>query len=78
MPFYQFRKNQKSKKSYEIFLTLSEREQYLKDNPEVVQELVGTAIVGGIGDARSKVPQDFRDILKNIKKKNPRSNIQTA
>jgi hypothetical protein len=77
MPTYSF-KNKKTKRSYELFLTLSEREQYLKDHPNVVQEIVGTAIVSGAGDIRSKIPNDFKDLMNNIKKHHRHSTIQTA
>ena len=65
MPTYSF-SNKNSSEIFDMFLSISEREDYLKNNPHIEQLISAPAIVSGI----SKKPDaGFRDILKNIKKK---------
>ena len=53
---------------YELFLTLSEREEYLKSNPNVTQMVSAPALHSGRG--MGKPDQGFTDLLKHIKKGN--------
>lgn len=65
MPTYSF-SNKNSSEIFDMFLSITEREDYLKNNPHIEQLISAPAIVSGI----SKKPDaGFRDILKNIKKK---------
>jgi hypothetical protein len=68
MPTYKFLNN-KTKKEYTEFMSISALEGYLRDNPHIVQLVHGAPmIVSGRG---MKKPDDsFRDVLKEIKKKN--------
>lgn len=67
MPTYSF-KNTKTGKEYEDFMSISERETLLKENPEIEPMLTTATIVSGIDGVR-KPDDSFRDILRNIKKK---------
>ena len=67
MPTYSF-KNTKTGKEYEDFMSISERETLLKENPEIEPMLTTATIVSGV-DGLRKPDDSFRDILRNIKKK---------
>ena len=54
---------------YEEFMTISELDQYLLDNPTTKQLVCAPAIIGGV----SRKPCDgFRDLLKDLKSSNSR------
>lgn len=73
MPTYIFKKKT-SKKQWSEMMSIAEMEHYLESNSDV--ELVPAAPL--IATRMTKKPDDgFRDILKNIKKKNPKSTINT-
>ncbi len=76
MPLYEFR-NTETNEVFEKSLSLSERETYLAENPHIKQ--IHTSGLNAVSDAgvRNKVPDGFRDVLRGIKKANPRSNINT-
>jgi len=72
MPIYIF-KNTKTNKTYEEFLSMSEREQYLKDNPEVIQVPTVPNIVGGVGGI--KTDDGFNEVLSKISEAHPTSTL---
>lgn len=73
MPNYTF-KNLETGELFEATLTLSEREELLK-NPNIEQQIVSApGLVSGVS---LKPDAGFRDVLKKIKKNNIRSNIET-
>lgn len=74
MPTYSFR-NTKTGKEYEEFMSISERETLLKENPEIEPMLTTPAIVSGV-DGLRKPDDSFRDILRNIKKKHKGSDLK--
>jgi|688.fasta_scaffold713190_2 hypothetical protein len=73
MPNYSFR-NVIDGTEYELDLTMSEREQYLKDNKDTVIQIIARA--PSLGDSVKlgirKPDQGFRDVLREIKKAHPR------
>lgn len=71
MPTYTF-KNNDTGDVYDISLTLSERDDYVKEH-NVTQQLTSMVLVSGVGGI--KTSDGFKDILKTIKKNSPRSNI---
>ena len=72
MPIYIF-KNTKTNETYEEFLSMSEREQYLKDNPEVIQVPTVPNIVGGVGGI--KTDDGFNEVLSKISEAHPTSTL---
>ena len=58
-------------------MSSSEMEKYLQDNPNKERAPVSPPIVSGVASARMKPDQGFRDVLRNIKHQNPRSNVNT-
>ena len=66
-------KNLKTGETMELFMPLSEYEQWRKDNPDWDKDWnagIGSA-VSGIGDWQNKLPQGFKDRLNNVKKHHP-------
>lgn len=73
MPNYSFR-NIIDGTEYDLDMTMSEREQYLKDNKDTVIQIIARA--PSLGDSVKlgirKPDQGFRDVLREIKKAHPR------
>lgn len=75
MPTYLF-KNKTTGEETEMFLSISERDTLLKENPNI-EQLVNGAPMIGYSTVTRKPDSGFRDILKTIKKKHRRSSINT-
>lgn len=79
MPTYIFI-DKKTKKEEELFMTMSEMDEYRKSNPSKMLGVSSPAIVSGVASSRAgygKPDSSFRDILKTIKKNNRGSKINT-
>jgi hypothetical protein len=70
MPTYKFL-NTSTGEEFEDFMSISALEQYLNDNPNITQLVNGAPLVHS-GRGLGKPEQGFRDLLKDIKKKNSR------
>ena len=68
MPTYKFRNND-TEEEFELFMTISELGEYLKENSNIKQ-LIGGAPMISSGRGMGKPDEGFKDILKEIKKKN--------
>ena len=72
MPTYLF-KNLNTDEEIELFLSITEREEYLANNPHMVQMLNGSPAIGdSIRLGLRKPDSAFRDRLKEIKKHHSR------
>ena len=67
MPTYKFL-NTTTGKEFEDFMSISALDQYLKDNPNIVQLVNGAPMIAS-GRGMGKPDQGFRDLLKDMKKK---------
>ena len=56
---------------FEVYLKMSEREEYIKDN-NLIQIPTPIALHSGRGMGNKKIDDGFRDILKEMKKKHSR------
>ena len=65
MPTYNFINNDTGEE-YEEFMSMSELDEFLKNNPNVTQQVSGAP--GIISGYHKKPDNGFRDILKRIKK----------
>lgn len=70
MPTYKFLNNE-TNEEYEEFMTISALDEYLKNNPNVTQLVNGAPLISS-GRGMGKPDNGFRDLLKDIKKKNSR------
>lgn len=69
MPTYEFR-NTETNETFEKRMKISEREQYLKDNPNIVPVVTAPAFSYDNSALSGMQPSDgFKDVLKNIKDK---------
>ena len=69
MPTYLFL-NKDTNEEYEEFMSISAREIYLAEHPNVTQLVNGAPAIGDSIRLGLKKPDDgFRDILRNVKKK---------
>lgn len=74
MPEYTFL-NKKNKKEVKYEMKISELDQFKLDNPHLEQLITGFGgFIPGIGH---KPDDGFRDILREIKKANPRGTVDT-
>lgn len=80
MPTYLFR-NKNTNEEWEAFMTISEGDRFLEENPHVEKLVNGfPASVSMAMGGTTKPDSGFRDLLKTIKKKNThikRSTINT-
>lgn len=71
MPTYEFR-DTKTGEEFEIIMTWSKREEYLKENPHVEPVLGAPAIIGGTG-GYTKAPTGFNEVLSKVAEAHPAS-----
>jgi hypothetical protein len=76
MPKYTF-ENTETGEVYEDFMSISAMETLLAENPHIKQIIGAPLIVTGVASGRNKPDSGFRDILKTIKKRHPRSTVNT-
>ena len=70
MPIYIF-KNTKTNEVEERFLSMSEREEYLKDNPDIQQVPTPVNVVSCVGGI--KTDNGFNEVLSKISEAHPKS-----
>jgi hypothetical protein len=77
MPTYKF-KNLDTEEEYEIFMSISQRDLFLKENPNIEQQINGfPGMVDPTRIGRVSPDDNFKDVLKEVKKNNPGSKINT-
>lgn len=73
MPIYSFKDNNTGKQ-WNDSMSIADKEQYLKDNPHIVQELTSAPALGdSVRLGIRRVDNEFRDVLRNVKKAHPLS-----
>lgn len=70
MPTYKFLNNETGEE-FEDFMSISALDQYLKDNQHLTQLVNGAPLIHS-GRGMGKPENGFRDLLKDIKRKNSR------
>ena len=77
MPTYTF-KNKDTGEEFDEIMMISERDQFLKDNPHLIQKIVAPRIVAGVmGVGSHRVSDGFKEVLQKVKSTNHGSNINT-
>ena len=77
MPTYTFVNNETGN-HFEDMMSIAEKEEYLQTNPHISQTIVhAPALVDPTRLGLKKPEQGFRDLLKDIKKNNRKSKINT-
>jgi len=64
MPTYSFIDTE-SGEEFDALMKISEREEYLKNNPNIQPLLTAAAIVGGVS-IKDKVPAGFKEVLSKV------------
>jgi hypothetical protein len=77
MPTYDFL-NTETGEEFEEFMSMSAREQYLKDNPHIQQFHLGAmSIVSGVS-ITGKIPDGFKDVLSKVAENHKTSAVANA
>jgi hypothetical protein len=76
MPFYSF-ENKKTKKTVTLEMKIAERDQYVKDNPHMVQVLTPPVIADSVRIGVTKPPADFQKYVLGRVKEVPGANKST-
>ena len=71
MPTYQFR-NTQTDEEFEVLMKISEREEYLKNNPHIQPILSAPALVTGVSTS-NKVPDGVKEVLSKAAEAHPSS-----
>ena len=74
MPIYDFR-DKKTGKTFEEMMTISAKEQYLKDNPHIEQLVSGINIVSGVSGTSYRQDSGWKANLSRIAEAHPQSNL---
>jgi hypothetical protein len=73
MPTYDFL-NTETGEVEERFMSLSQREQFIKDNPHMQQMIGATATVSGVS-ITGKVPDGFKEVLAKVSENHKQSTV---
>lgn len=74
MPYYTFKDNE-TQEEFTVDMKISERDEFLEQNPHMEQLIVSAPAYLGDTYSHNKVPKDFRNYLKRMKRANRKSNI---
>jgi hypothetical protein len=75
MPTYNFLDTD-SGEEFEKFMKISEREEFLKANPEIQPVLTAPAIVSGVSTStQNRVPDGFKEVLSKVAEAHPASSV---
>ena len=76
MPTYTFI-NTETNESEDRLMSIAERDEYLQANPNIRQSLATPTFGDPVRLGITKTPDGFNELLKNTKKRNLHSTIQT-
>ena len=71
MPNYMFK--DKDGNYFESMLSLSDKEEFLKDNPDITQVIQAANIVGGVGGMKND--EGWKEVLSKIGEAHPGSSV---
>lgn len=75
MPTYSFYDNQTGEQ-FDALMKISEREEYLKNNPHITSVVTAAQIVSGVStSSQNKVPSGFKEVLSKVAEKHPTSAV---
>ena len=75
MPTYQFL-NTQTDEEFEVLMKISEREEYLKNNPHIQPILSAPALVTGVSTSKqNRVPDGFKEVLSKVAEAHPTSEV---
>jgi len=74
MPLYDFR-NKDTGEVFEKFMSISAKEEYLKDNPNIESMLGMNALIDPVRLGVRKADNGFKEVLQRIHEKTPGSQL---
>lgn len=75
MPTYEF-VNTKTEEQFEMFMSISQREEFLTKNPHIKTVVSAPGIVSySGGDLYSKTPTGFKEVLAKVAEAHPNSTV---
>ena len=77
MPTYEFL-NTETGEEFERLMSISAREEYLKENPNITPIISAPSIVSGVSTINSKqgkVPNGFKEVLSKVAEAHPTSTV---
>jgi hypothetical protein len=77
LPTYEFL-NSETGEEFERLMSISAREDYLKENPHIVPVISAPTIVSGVSTSNSrqgKVPDGFKEVLSKVAEAHPTSTV---
>lgn len=73
MPTYSFLDNQTGEE-FDLFMKISEREEFLRKNPHIQTIVKAPSIVSGVSTT-NKVPEGFKEVLSKVAEAHPTSEL---
>ena len=73
MPTYNFIDTE-TNEEFEVVMKISEREEFLKENPQVQPIITAPALISGSGSYQ-KVPEGFKEVLAKVGENHPDSRL---
>ena len=75
MPTYEF-VNTETNEQFEMFMSISQREEFLTENPHIKTVISAPNIVSHSGgDLYSKTPSGFKEVLSKVAEAHPNSTV---
>jgi hypothetical protein len=75
MPTYSFN-NTETGEEFDMFMRISEREEFLKNNPKIQPVITAPAIVSGVSTSTQyRVPDGFKEVLSKVAEAHPTSDV---
>lgn len=72
MPTYTFR-NEKTDETFDDFMSMDDREKYLKKNPHIKTVITSVAFIGSTTGDRVKPDNGFKEVLNKVADNHPNS-----
>jgi hypothetical protein len=73
MPTYNFIDTE-TDEEFEVVMKIAEREEFLKENPQVQPIITAPALISG-SDSYQKVPEGFKEVLAKVGENHPDSRL---
>ena len=73
MPTYSFIDTE-TQEEFEVIMKIAEREEFLKENPQVQPIISAPALISGSGSYQ-KVPEGFKEVLAKVGENHPDSKV---
>ena len=73
MPTYSFIDTE-TQEEFEVIMKIAEREEFLKENPQVQPIISAPALISGSGSYQ-KVPEGFKEVLAKVGENHPDSRL---